>query len=285
MDGTFCNQYDRDSLIGFYRKYLLEKVFSVYDLTLPDSIDMDYFRFCLFCIGFAAIFVDTKYGVITQINTFEDFTLYLKPKYAVINTQFVQTKKLIDKDCVIVKINPNYTGIMDIVDTTAIQLAECHLSIMVNLYNTKVTGIFATENKSDADTMKELYRSVLCGDPAVFVKKNANMEKNSLAWFSEQFDIGKNYIVSDLLVDMEKIDGRFNKLIGIPDANTEKRERLVSEEVRSNNDETKALALLWEDTINKELKKASEMFNTPMSIKYKFKNSGGDGYGYMPMDS
>ena len=52
----------------------------------------------------------------------------------------------------------------------------------------------------------------------------------------------------------------FDTEIGIPNANTDKRERLISDEVNANNVETATRCELWMETIRTGLDKANAMF-------------------------
>ena len=59
---------------------------------------------------------------------------------------------------------------------------------------------------------------------------------------------------------MRKIEQEFLTKIGLPNTNTDKKERLTTDEVNANNGETVALADLWLETINRECAKARKMF-------------------------
>ena len=74
---------------------------------------------------------------------------------------------------------------------------------------------------------------------------------------------------------MRKIEQEFLTRIGLPNTNTDKKERLTTDEVNSNNVETRALADLWLDTINRECDKAREMFDLPeFSAEWRYPNDG-----------
>lgn len=50
----------------------------------------------------------------------------------------------------------------------------------------------------------------------------------------------------------------------------QKRERLISDEVNSNNAETSALVTLWLETMQDGIKKVNEMFGTDISVSYRY---------------
>ena len=67
--------------------------------------------------------------------------------------------------------------------------------------------------------------------------------------------------------------------IGIPNANQDKAERLITDEVNANNVETSVRCELWMEEIRKGLTKASEMFNINLAVEWRVKpNNGGDQY-------
>lgn len=69
---------------------------------------------------------------------------------------------------------------------------------------------------------------------------------------------------------MQTLENQFNTAIGIPNANMQKRERLISDEVNSNNAETSALVTLWLETMQDGIKKVNEMFGTDISVSYRY---------------
>jgi hypothetical protein len=79
--------------------------------------------------------------------------------------------------------------------------------------------------------------------------------------------------------DMRKWELKFMTDLGIDNANTEKRERLITAEVESNNDEVKLWADQALDELKKSCKKASEMFNIELSVDWRFKDKEVDADG------
>jgi hypothetical protein len=68
---------------------------------------------------------------------------------------------------------------------------------------------------------------------------------------------------------MRKIEAMFDTEIGIPNANTDKRERLVTDEVNSNNAETASKAELWLDELKTGCEKANKMFDLKLSVDWR----------------
>ena len=70
---------------------------------------------------------------------------------------------------------------------------------------------------------------------------------------------------------MRKIEEMFDTYIGIPNANTDKRERLVTDEVNANNVETATRCELWLDSLKKGCQKVNDMFGLTLSVDWRVK--------------
>ena len=60
-------------------------------------------------------------------------------------------------------------------------------------------------------------------------------------------------------------------IIGIPNANTEKRERLISDEVNANNVETSILAAGWLENIRDGCKMVADMYGATITVDWRYK--------------
>ena len=71
--------------------------------------------------------------------------------------------------------------------------------------------------------------------------------------------------------DLHKIEEEFNTRIGIPNANTDKRERLITDEVNANNVETSILAAGWLDHIKRGADMVREMYGEEILVDWRYK--------------
>ena len=246
----------------YFRKYLLQKAISVFKWNLPEEWDKDYFLYTLYIRGFISVFYTERYGVICQQCAPGGYNLYYRPSYVIVSNPLLPKalELKIDQDCVLIKLQPDYSTIMDIVSYYADQLALCSEALGVNLVNTKSGTVFGAESKAQAETYKKMYDNLSEGDPAVVIGKNLLNDDGSPNWFPFTQHVKEQYVASDIISDMRKIEAMFDTEIGIPNANTDKRERLIADEVNANNVETAARCELWLETIRKEIKKANTMF-------------------------
>ena len=116
---------------------------------------------------------------------------------------------------------------------------------------------------------KKLYDQIGAGNPAAVIDKNLFNDDGSPAWQAFFQNIGQNYIVDKLLSDMRKIESMFDTHIGIPNANTDKRERLVTDEVNANNVETYSKCSLWLESLQKSCEKANNMFDLNLWVDWR----------------
>ena len=255
----------------FFRKYLLQKAISVFKWQLPEEWDRDYFLYTLYCRGFISILYTDRYGTICQECAPGGYNLYYRPSYVIVtNPLLPKTLTLnIDRDCVLLKLQPDYSSIMDLVNYYADQLALASEALGMNMVNVKSATVFGAENKAQAEAYKKMYDNVSEGDPAIVIGKNLLADDGSPAWFPFTQNIKESYVATDILSDMRKISEQFATEIGIPNANTDKRERLISDEVNANNVETATRSELWLETLRKEIDKANAMFNLTISVDWR----------------
>ena len=257
-------------LRNYFRKYLMQKAISVFKWQLPDEWDKDYFLYTLYGAGFIAILDTDRYGVICQQCAPGGYNLYYRPSYVIVTNPLLPTMTLnIDRDCVLVKLQPDYSSICDIVGYYADQLALASEAMGVNLVNTKSGIVFGAENKAQAEAYKKMFDNLSEGDPATVIGKNLLNDDGSPSWFPFVASVKESYVTSDILSDMRKIEAMYDTDIGIPNANTDKRERLISDEVNANNVETATRCELWLETVRKEFEKANAMFGLNLSVDWR----------------
>lgn len=268
----------------FFRKYLFQKAISVFKWNIPKNWDKDYFLYTLYGMGYIAVINTDQYGVICQGGALGGYNLYYRPSYIIITNPLIRgtiTANL-GRDCALIKLQPDYSGIMDIVGYYADQMALASESLGINLLNVKSGTVFGAESKAMAESYKKMYDTLSDGDPAVVIDKKLLDDQGKPTWFPFTQHIKESYVVSDILSDMRKIEAMFDTEIGIPNANTDKRERLITDEVNANNTETASRCELWLDSLRSGIDKANELYKINMSVDWRVKpeNSPEEGRGY-----
>jgi len=280
----FINQYNamrspstvhcrNTALVEYYTRYLFQKVISVFEFEgLPEEWADNYFKYVLFGYGVIAVIYTDKYGVICQDCGLSGFDVFYQPTRCIIaNPHLPGLKEFkIHENCEIIKLQPDYGSVMDLVTTYADLMALALETTGANLLNSKLSYVFFAENKTAAESFKKLYDRVASGEPMAVIDKNLLMEDGTPAWQMFTQNVGQNYITDRLLNDMKTLEDQFNTVIGVPNANTQKRERMITDEVNANNVDTQCRVNLWLETMNKDIEQVNKMFNTDIKVKYRY---------------
>lgn len=261
------------ALVRYYAKYLLEKVISVFEFSgIPEGWPMNYFQYSLFGYGHIAVLEDPAYGLICQDCHPYGFDLYYQPSHVTIANPLMPGRNIfkIGEECELIKLQPNYTGVMDIVTTYADLMALCLETAGINLLNSKLSFVFFAENKTMAEGFKKTYDKYASGEPMMVIDKNMRSADGSPTWEAFTQNVGQNYIVGNVLDDMKKIVDQFNTDIGIPNANTYKRERMITDEVNANNIDTQSKIALWLETMRRDIAKVNSRYGLDIAVRYRF---------------
>lgn len=262
----------RNTNLQFYfRRYLMQKAISVLKWQLPETWDKDYFLYTLYGYGYCAVIDTEEYGVIPQWGALGGFNVFYRPTYVIISNPLIKGVKQpkIGIDCTVIKLQPDYGSITDLVNYYADMLALCAESVGINLINSHVSTVFPAANKSIAESYKKMYDRIASGEPAVVVDKNLFSDTGEATWTPFQANLQQSYIADKILADMRKIEAMFDTDVGIPNANTSKKERLITSEVNANNVETATRCELWLDELKGSCKKANEMFGIDISVDWR----------------
>lgn len=254
-----------------YKTWCLKKLFGAFEFGgVPDEWDFDYMLTNLFIHGYIAI-TDTSAGVvplrcgITGIDIFDHPTraIFANPVLGNFERNLYGDNPA--TDCALVKIQYDFMGVMPVVDRYAALLALCDNSIAVNLRNSKVAFIGLVSSKQQAATLEKLYRDIDGGKPAVYAKKGDGLTTDDI-YYNHVRD---TYIANDVQLLKQSIKNDFLTEVGLNNANTDKRERLIVDEVNANNDEVAANVQHWIDNIREGLKRANALFGLNLSVKLR----------------
>ena len=170
-------------------------------------------------------------------------------------------------------------GLYDIVDYYGDMMALTAETIGVNILNSKLSFVFAADNKASAESFKKLYDNFASGEPASFADKNLFDDEGNLRNTLMLQNVGQNFIADRLLDCLGVIRNKFLTDIGIPNANTDKRERLIRSEVDANNGETASKVSVWLNEMQKGMEQTRKMFGlskADLDVKLaEFPNIGG----------
>ena len=263
------------ALVRFYTRYLFQKLISIYKWSgIPEDWPENYFQYVLFGFGFLAVFDTEEYGILCNECGISGYDVFYQPTTALIANPILGSMQLtIGEDCELIKVQPDYGSVMDIVSNYADLMAMALETAGINLLNSKLSYVFMADNKQAAETFKKLYDQIASGNPAAVIDKMLVNPDGEDAWRLFTQNVGQNYITDRILNDMRTIENQFNTEIGIPNANTQKRERLITDEVNANNMETQSKVLLWLSTMRKCLDKVNNHYGLNIGVEYRYEAS------------
>lgn len=249
-------------LADYFKRYLLQDAMSVFDWEMPEEWDRAYFLFTLYLRGYIGIVKTRDFGVIPQHGTLGGRNVFYAPSYFLVaNPLFDRSYRLeIGTDCALLKLQPDYSGLFDLVDYYGDVMALAAETAGVNLVNSKLSFVFAANNKAMAESFKALYDQVAAGNPAVFADKKLFDDDGKLMVDMFNQDVRQNFIGKELLDFLRSVRNMFLTDVGIPNANVNKQSGIGEREVVANDFETRAKVGLWLDQLKKGCRQALDLF-------------------------
>lgn len=260
MSPTGTVQYDQTT--AYFWRCLYHRVMSLIDFRLPEGWNKNYFKNVLFGIGFIGIVDTAEYGIIPQICTVSGYGLYLQPTKIIVAQPLVRFEGRRGVNCEIVRLTPDWCGIMDIVDHYAYELATCYTSVNVSLVNSRLGMLAYAKNKQAAETLKYVMEKLTAGEPLVIVDKTVKSDDTIGAdepLFFEAFDPANNYITDKLLNDMKTILNEFDREVGIPVID-DKRERRIEAEVNTLIADAGSRLQVWAESLRESIADVKKVF-------------------------
>lgn len=258
---------------AFYRTELMKLVGGIFKIECPADWDKDYMRDTLLRYGYLIV-SDTDFGVLPLQGALQGYNYFNNPTDVIINVPLIPgLHKKIGTDCELLYIQriPQsriYYNFVRIVDIYAQRLASADAAIDVNLMNSRVAYIAEAETKAQAESIKTAYDKISNGEPLVVYRKDVALNATGLNVFFN--NVKQNYI-ADMVQDSKRtIINEFLTAIGVNNANTDKRERLVTGEVDANNQELVANTAIWKENLKLCCDKINTMFNVGLNVTLQF---------------
>lgn len=253
----------------YYVHLLMHLVKSLIEFKkVPDDLDTEELKRCLF---FAPVVViKTPQGNYSlKAEPSSDLDVYYKPKkYIISNPALLHKYYTVGVNCEILHIGQYrqfFESTMPIIKHYAQQLANCDGSLDVSLINSRMAVVFKAHNEAEATSAKMIYDQITSGKPAIFTVKSINDDGDWIV----PLNVKNTYIGNDLLLTKQTIMNEFLTTIGINNANTDKRERLNSDEVNANNIQIQCHLMEWLDNIKACLVKINRLFGYNIECNLK----------------
>ena len=261
-----------NALSYYFRKYLFLEAVSMVKWTLLDTWPQNRLEYLVFGEGGISVFNTDRYGLVYDHMGLTGINVFYNPTHTLVANPFIKgTKYLqIGKQCEIIHLQPDYRGMVDIVAYYGDMMALAAQTIQSNLINSRLAYVFAAGNKAGAESFKKMFDLIMQGNPAVFVdsallKTYKSGASGQAPWIYFATDLKGNFITNELLTALKTIKALFDTEVGIPNTNTSKKERMLTDEVNSNNVETAAKASLWLDSLQRGCERVHKLFGLDKS--------------------
>lgn len=206
---------------------------------LPASMNARFLEMCLFYNGQAALLYDDDYGYINTMCADGGYiNIYgLPTELNCYSYRFNQRRSLYmtdtgeekGKECILVLNNYERIPTAATVNLFAYRLAEAQRTADVNI-KAQRTPILITTDQKQYFTLKKMYEEYDGNTPAIFADKNV-ITPDAL----KALKTGAPFIGQDIMDYKREIWNEFLTFMGISNL-SEKRERMISNEVDSNNE-------------------------------------------------
>ena len=208
-------------------------------VNLPDSMNARYLEECLYYKGQASLLKDELYGFInTQCASNGYLNIYGLPsslncysyQYNSIRNLYTGLDGAEDKDCILVMNNWERIPTASTIELFCQRLAEAEMTAQVNIKAQK-TPVLITVDENQRLMMENLYAQYDGNRP--FIMGDKNQMGND---FIKSINTGAPFIADKIMEYKKQIWNEALQFLGINTLQTEKKERLITDEASSNNE-------------------------------------------------
>lgn len=222
-----------------YRSKLMRICKGLFNITAPDKWDKNYILNNLVNVGYFGVVNTEQYGLLPLYSNPNGVNFFYAPTGLVTSAINIDIDEYtIGKDCEFFFLDRGfdlvYFNYRALCDYYAELFASADCCISVNLI-TSMAGWFAeADSEAQAKTIKDAFSKITSGEPLVVGRKET-ISPNGLNLFFN--NLKQNYIADDIILTKKNLMNAFLTDIGVMNANTDKKERLITQEVESINSE------------------------------------------------
>ena len=238
IDTALCNDQTYWDYIERFKKIVL----SMFEWeNLPKSMNQRYLEECLYYKGQASLLKDSEYGFInTQCCSNGNINIYGLPSSLNCFSYGFQADRILytglpteeaqDKECVLVMNNWQMIPTAWTMELFAYRLYEAERTCDVNIKAQKTPVLVLTNDKQRL-ALENMYEQYEGNYPAIFADKNLLTELQVKSINTEA-----KYIADKIMDYKKEIWNEALTYLGINSLNLEKKERLLTDEINSNNE-------------------------------------------------
>ena len=250
---------------AYYFQYLLRLTKGIFDIKVPEHWDSDFLLDTLLLNGCFGIFEKDSEPIAMNCQPY-GVNMYYKPtSFNIANPVLGTFDRIIGESGALIYLeedpsaNGQFRTIRPLLSLYTQKLAACDKCIDQSLMNSGVAAIFSASSKKTAESYRAMYDDISEGKPAVFVDEELGLTSNTSR--NLQYTPAKdNFVCDKVQIEKRCIIEEFLTAIGVNNANIDKRERLNSAEVNSNNDECRVATEVWKRNLKETTASAKKLF-------------------------
>lgn len=259
------NAYLNNATYIQYYNQLTELAVSVFEwIDLPSTIDERFLEMTLFNQGQAIFFKDEilEWFLALECTTGGSFAFYNQPttRRAIANNGYGYDLGM--DNSVIIYNNYLRTNSVEVTRLYARKLYEIDRTIDVNVSSQK-TPLVIRCSESQRLTLLNVYKEYMGNEPFIFGDKELDIESIKV------LPTNSPYVADKLQILKRQVWNEALTQLGIENANTEKKERLISDEVNSNLGAVEAQRFTKLNARKQACKKINEMFDLNIDVRFR----------------
>lgn len=254
---------DRTFTDYYYRLMLMAR--SVFEWTgLPNGIDEKWIERYLFSDGKCMFFKDDEKGfMVTKCATAGTLNYYDEPTMLrSYGTNYEGQVLENNEECILIRNNDDMIPTAPTIQLYALRLAELSRTIDINIHAQKTPILIKCSDKQRM-SLKQVYKQWNGFEPVIFGDKELNTDG------IEVFNVDAPIVFDKLQIQKHDVWNEVMTFLGINNANMDKRERLVDDEVQANNEQIELSASVMLKSREMACKLINEKFGVNVQVKLR----------------
>lgn len=232
---------------------------------LPDHIDPRFIEKTLFYHGNGVWFEHSDFGLLFQPANLQGENIWDRPTHFQVQKQGLTYNGTLEgdkPDGIVMYNNPIAKPTVDILSLYAFRLTQVERTIDVNIHNQKTPVIIEVEPNKRL-SLKNLMAEVDEYNPVIHISSDMFAEGVKV------HDIRSEFIADKLMEYKHDLENDIYTMLGVGNANTDKKERMIVDEVNANNDQIEISIHNYLEERQLALDKVNAKFGTNIQVKFK----------------
>lgn len=257
---------NNETYLYFYNRLKLISLSMFNWENMPETVNLRFMEKQLMLNGKVVFFRDEELGyLVLDVTETGKLDVYGEhTEHYAVGANGYRFPLIENKNCVIIRNNPLSRPIENVLRMYAHRLYEIQRVIDVNIIAQKTPVLIEASSEPQKLALRNVYMQYDGNEPFIFGKKSASFDdsfkvlKTDAPYVSDKLETQKHNIWNEVLT-----------FLGVENANTDKRERLVSAEVNGNIGDTESSRNVFLIERQKFAEKANAMFGLSISVEYR----------------